>query len=450
MTNLSVELARARLQEADEVKKAAVAKLKNRNSGKKEIKNPTAGLGRSERFDQLTQVVQDGKFTVDVAPKGGDENLVPQADFAEKYTDTMATGKTGGMGGSGENQKSPKGIGVTGMTPNQTTNLKQVGNQWGKVAKTEDDGEQKTFTIPQADFAQTYTDQMKHGVAGGTTAEDGSAADPSKRSYGKMDGGPTRAGGKRDAKLGNDVVGTKDKDTQKVDQVTGPTGDHAQPSDAMKWKDKQGAKTETGGAQNIYKETVESGVTVTLNGKSKATFEVVSHNVLRRMAENYAHYGYNVEFTRTPTTWKKDRVFISRLRESIHAKYNFAPNFAKQARKAAMQRFGQLCRTSYNELYEDRQAFVSTMGAAFRKIENLAEDKYLDSLEFFDCMCRCVIEGDENDFEVITQATDKNMAARQVRNQIHENYGFDTKIKHIFVDGEKFTPKKIREYRAKS
>ena len=63
MTNLSVKLAKARLLEADEVKKATAAKLKNRNSGKKEIKSPTAGLGRSERFDNITQIVQDGKFT---------------------------------------------------------------------------------------------------------------------------------------------------------------------------------------------------------------------------------------------------------------------------------------------------------------------------------------------------------------------------------------------------
>jgi hypothetical protein len=441
VVNLSIALAKQKLIEADEVRKATVAKMKHNNRGTKEIKNPTSAVAKSERHDKITQIVQDSGFTADVAPKKGDDNPVPQADFADTYTKKMPHGQSGGTGGNGENQKSPKGVGTTGMKPNQTTKLKKI---TGEIKGTDDDRSQKVFTIPQAKFADEYTKTMKHGVAGGTTNEDGASGEPGKSSYGKMDGGPTRAGGKKTAKLGDNTVGAKDKDSQKAEQVSGPGKRESSPSDAMTWGSAD-YKKETHGAHNV----VESGVTVTLKGKRKATFEVVSHKVLNQMIENYAQHGYELELVRTDAAWKKDAKFLKALRESIHAKYNHAPNFAKQARKVAMQRFGQLCKESYNSLYESRQEFVQTMGSAFKRIEAIAEDKYVDRLEFFDCGARLVVEGDQIDQELVTQATDKDMACRQVRNTLREEYGFGADIKHIFIDGEKFTPGKIREYISK-
>ena len=443
---LSIELVRAKLMEADEVKKATVAKMKKADSGTKEIKNPTAGLGRSERHDSITQVVQDGGFTADVSPGRKDlsDDIVPQADFADTYTKQMPHGQTAAIG-SGENEKSPKGVGTTSMTPNQTTKLKEVpGGMRAGVKGTEDDGNQKVFSIPQAKFADEYTQEMEHGRAGGTTDEDKGSAEPAKRSYGKMDGGPTRAGGQRSAKLGGNAVGAADKDKQRADQVDGKQGIAKDPSDAPAkptWKSSaQGT--------NIRESRIESGVAVTLNGKPKAQFEVVSHSVLNSMVESYGAHGYTLEFTRTEPAWKKDREFLRALRESIHARFNHAPTFARQARKAALQRFGALCRESFEagSMYEDRHTFTQTMGAAFKKIERMAEDKYVSGLEYFDCKAR-VAEGDEvHDIEIVTQATDKGMACRQVRNRLHEDYGFAVDIQHIFVDGEKFAADKIQEY----
>lgn len=439
MNRLSVELVQSKLIEADEVKKTTAAKLNLRNKGKKEIKNPTAAVERSKRSDTITQIVQDPKFNVDVAPKNNKE-LFPQADYAETYTDSMPHGQTAGMG-KGENQKSPKITSAKGSTPNQTTKLKQVGDQWGKVAKTEDDGNQNVFTIPQADYAEKYTDSMPHGSKN-VDFNTENKGEPGKRSYDKMAGGPTRAGGKRNAKTGDNTVGAKDKDSQKVTQVTGP-GKETAPSDAMKWGSAD-YKKETHGATNV----VESGVLVTLNGKKKAAFEVVSHNVLQKMAENYKKHGYTVEFSRQDNVaWKKDRRFLDLMRESIHASHNHAPKIAEAYRKAAMQRFGKLCRNSYNPLYESRQAFANVMGTAFKKIETLAENKYLDRLEFFDCSARLRVDEDIVDLEVITQATDKMMAARQVRNKIQEEYGFGVDLVQIFIDGQKIPAKKIAEYR---
>jgi hypothetical protein len=435
VTNLSIELAKQRLIEADEAKKASVAKMKHRNRGTSEIKNPTAAVKRSERHDAITQIVQDSGFTADVAPKSNSDDIVPQADYADSYTKTMPHGMSAGMGGNGENQKSPKATGTSNMTPNQTTKLRGIK---GEVKHTEDDGSQKTFTIPQAKYADEYTKSMAHGVAGGTTNEEGSDAAPAKRSWKKMDGGPTRAGGKRTAKSGSDVVGAKDKDKQKVSQV----GQHKKETNPGDSPSKPTWKTETHGSHNI----VESGVNVTLNGKRKASFEVVSHSVLNKMSESYAKHGYEVEFVRTDATWKSDKKFLKALRESVHARFNHAPSIAQQARKVAMQRFGYLCRGSYNTMYESRQEFVSTMGSAFTHIEKLAEDKYVNGLEFFDCMARIVVEDDVIDLEIMTHAADADMACRQIRNTVYEEYGFDTNMKHIFVDGKKYNPARIREY----
>jgi hypothetical protein len=437
VTNLSIALAQSKLMEADEVKKASIAKMKHRNKGSKEIKNPTAAVKKSERHDSITQIVQDPKFTSDVAPAKPDGDIVPQADFADTYTKKMDHGQTAGMG-KGENEKSPKGVGTTGMKPNQTTNLKQIKNE---IKGTDDDGSQKVFTIPQAKFADEYTKSMPHGKAGGTTDEGSSESEMKKPSWAKMDGGPTRAGGKKTAKLGDNVVGSKDKDSQKLKQVDGVSKRENSPSDAMKWGSAD-YKKETNGATNV----VESGVAVTLKGKRKAAFEVVSHKVLNQMIENYAQHGYELELVRTEAAWKTDAKFLKCLKESIHARFNHAPNFAQQARKDALNRFGQLCRESYNTMYESRQEFVQTMGNAFKKIEAIAEAKYVDGLEFFDCAARIFVEGDQVDLELVTQATDKNMACRQVRNSLQEEYGFGAEVKHIFVDGEKFTPAKIREY----
>ena len=182
--NLSVKLIKEKLQEANELKKASAEKMKLRNTKSKEISNPTAAVSRSERFDNITQIVHDGKFSSDIKPKTGNMDLVPQADFAGEYTEKMPHGLSGGMG-KGENEKSPKANKSTSMKPNQITNLKKVGNDWGKVAKTEDDGSKETYRLPAASYATDYTEKMKHGV-GPASGSDGSDGVPAKRTASTM------------------------------------------------------------------------------------------------------------------------------------------------------------------------------------------------------------------------------------------------------------------------
>lgn len=440
MSKLSVELVKHHLLEEDEVKRAKVAQLKLRNKGRKEIKNPTAGLERSRRYDQIAQIVQEPKYVAEIKPKKTGD-LIPTADFAGKYTDKMPHGQAGGYAKKGaENQKSPKVTSATSMKPNQETKLKDVSTT---IQKAEDDGNQEAFRMPQADYAYDYTAKMPHGQAGGYEQKE-EGGQPSPTGYGEIEGGPTRKGGTRQAKLGGRVVGAHDADSQTPDQVGQPGKEKSKP-DALKW----GAhdfKKETHGAQNI----VESGIMVRLNGKKKAVFDVVNHNVLKRMFESYDRFGYEVSFERVNTPWKKDKTLLGLLRESVDAKYNFAPQTHKAARKAALNRFAHLVRGSYNGLYENRQEFVETVSNAFKKVETLAEKKYLDQLEIFEGIARIRMDDALVDVELITEATGHKMALRQIRNRLHEEYGFDTDIVHIFVDGVKYKPTQVVEYKVRN
>ncbi len=433
MAQLSVELVKDRLLKEDEVKKANVAKLKLSKNRSGEIKNPMAGQKRSERYDKLTQVVQDPNFTADIAPKTT-ADFIPTADYAKTYTDTMPHGQTAGMGKKGENQKSPKVVSATGMKPNQATKLKEIP---GAVQGTEDD-DSKIFTFTQAKFAKDYTDSMPHGSKTMKAASE-TGGEPSERSYDKTN--PTRGGGKRDAKLGDDIVGSTKKDSQHPPQITHSGKFSPESPDALKWGGASWSKAK--GGHNV----VESGVIVSIKGKNKTVFEVVSKKVLKRIAESYSNIGYKVKFTRTKdVSWKKDTKFLTLVRESVNAGYNFAPKYKKALRRAALKRFGNLVQNSYNSIYESRQEFVETIVSAFKKIEEIAEVQYLKSLDVYECQARIKIDGDYYDIPVVTEATGDHMALRQIRNRIFEEHGFDTEIKHIFVDGRKYTTKKIEEY----
>ena len=434
MVQLSVELVKDRLLKEDEVKKATAAKLKLSTHRKSnEIKNPLAGQKRSERFDKLTQVVQDPKYTADVTPKDT-KDMIPTADFAKTYTDQMPHGMTGGIGNKGENQKSPKVMSATSMKPNQTTKQKEIR---GTVQNTEDD-DGKIFTFTQAKFAKDYVDAMPHGGKN-LKASSETGGEPPARSYDKMT--PTKGGGGKTAKLGGDIVGSTTKDSQHPEQITHSGKFSPESPDALKWGS---AKYDVvKGGHNV----VESGVVVILKGKKKATFEVVSRKVLSRIAESYSNLGYEVKFTRTKNvSWKKDKQFLTFLRESINAGYNFAPKYQKSLRKAALKRLGSLVQGSYNSIYESRQEFIDTVVAAFKNIEKLAEIKYLKKLDIYECQARVKIQDEFYDIPLVTEATGHHMALRQVRNRVFEEYGFDTKIRHIFVDGKKYTTRKIVEY----
>lgn len=429
---ISIKDAINNLLKEEEVKKAKAAKLELRNRRSRQVGTIS---DPSKKTTKIPQVTVDGKFTSDLEPKKTSD-LIPTADYAGLYTDKMAHGVAGGTG-KGENQKSPKTPGVKSMSPSQKTKTKEVKGISDKKTASDDD---KIFNIPQAEFASSYTEKMPHG---GKTmkASKETGSEPQRIKPQTMKKGPTRPGGKRSVSLGNDQAGAKKVDSQRIPDIGKPSKENSAPSDAPAWR-KHDFKKETHGATNI----VESGVLVTLNGKKKALFDIVHQNVLNRMIESYESHGYDVGFQRVNAGWKKDKQLISLLRESINARYNFAPKTSSRLRSQALKRFHSLVGSSYNSLYESRDEFAETIVCAFNNIEKIAENKYLQNLNIYEAICRVKLSEGVADLEIITEAVDHNMALRQVRNKIQEEYGFDTRIAHIFVDGKKYLPKQVSDY----
>ncbi len=431
MSKLTVDLIQSRLLEADEMKKVTAQKLKVEKARKPhEVGNIKDLSTNLTKIKQVEVPKGEGKAT---SKDSG--SVIPQSDFAFTYTEKMPTGQAGGDG-KDKKDKAVKSPSAKSLKPNQQSKMKEIK---GSVKGTDDDGSQPAMALPQADYAHTYVDKMAHGnktLGGGNEAGGEGVAKPA---VAKMAGGPTRAGGARKAKSLGELPGGDKKNPAKVGEPS--KVDSRKTKDSMK---KVSWKKETGGSHNV----VESGVVVKLRGKTKATFDVVSTNVLNRMVENYEKFGYEVSVERTSdVSWKKDRKFLGLLRESVNAKYNFAPQTQAKFRKAALNRFAALTKGSYNDLYESRQDYMHTIREAFLKIENMAEGKYLDGLEIFECIARVKVDEDTvADLEIITEATDHHMALRQVRNQIAEEYGLDIKIGHIFVDGKKYAPRMIKAY----
>ena len=438
MTTLTVELVQQKLLEKDEMKKVSYEKQKlSKHRKSKKVGTPKDPSTKMTKITQVTTPKEEG------AKEDKGKPVIPQADFADTYVRKMPHGMGPGTGGKGSNQKSPnlasKGAKTTSMTPNQKTNLKQVKNA---IKDTDDDGNQKAMTPGDAPFAHEITSKMPHGSKNLGTANGEGGQGIGKQSVAKMAGGPTRKGGERKAKNLGEEPGAK-----RADQISHKGNEMPQPSDAMKWRDGKFKWNKQG--HNV----VESGVVLKLGGKVKANFEVVSRDVLKRIVENYAQHGYKLVVERTNPNWKKDPELLSLLRETMHAKYNNVPGVFKALRRASLNRFGELVYESHSEMYESRDDFASTVFDAFKRILEVAEDKYLRGLNIYECTARITLEDAQADLEIVTQGTDTCMAYRNAHNQIVEEFGLDAKIDHIFVDGEKFEPDcdcgyKIREQQA--
>lgn len=423
--------------EEESVKKAKAQKLK--------LSSVKAGERKAGKDPALSQTkIKQVEVPNDKMPpeQKGNGQAIPTADFADTYTKKMPHGKDTLLtkGSQNQNQKSGKMPKATSEKPNQETKLSLVKDP---IKNTEDDGNQKADFIPTADFAAKYTTKMPHGSknlkAGNEEGGEGVKKPPVASlvsSKGAKSASTTRpTANQRKAKgLGDDRA------TKNVTQISGPSGFSNDPSDAMNRK--VPVQKQTGGAHNV----VESGVAVKLKGKTKVTFEVVSRRLLKKMVESYKKVGYDVKLQRVQPAWKTNKPLIRALRESVHARMNFAPSVAKQYRKIALGRFRNLVQGSYSRMYESRDDFNQVVWEAFRKVERVARRKYIEGLEPFEVIARIVEGEDEFDIEIMTEATDPHMAARQTVNKIAEAYGLDIAIRHIMVDGKKFNPRSVKPY----
>ena len=417
MTKLSVNLIQSKLLKEDEVKKATYRKQELRKNRKpKEVGKPKDLSGSVTKITQIE--VPSEKSLSKASEKPG----IPQADFAYTYTDKQKNPTWSKSGDEG----SPKVPSTKREKPNQTTKLKQVN---GAIKRTEA-GKEGGMGLPAGKDPSKTVDAMPHG--GKNLKSSGDDVPEVKAPKAASLNSTTRPkGGERKASFDT-------KDRKKPEQTKQPSGDLPTPSDAPK---KATFKTEKNG-HNVR----ESAVAVVVNGKTKGRMEVVTEGVVKKLVEQYGKFGYKIDVKPVRSAWMDDKAFLKLMREWVDAKFNFVPTIAEKARKAAFQRFYNAAKSSYNGLFENRQDFLKAVKAAFALVEKRIEKKYVAGLDLFECTARVQQGKKVFDMTVMTEATGHDMAARQVRQQIIAEYGFDLKLKHVFVDGKKFTPEQIVEW----
>jgi hypothetical protein len=350
--------------------------------------------------------------------------FVLQADLAGSYVDKMGRGIFEVDGDSGAPKGTPD---VKRMTPNQKPAEKKVSPEMQKGSRKSEASNSQLW--PAAEMAGNYVDAMPRG---NIYSEDNS------------DGGNRLAGGVTAPKA-KDLHGTtRPKSSQKT-------------ADMTRWPHKdQPAPGEPGDNYPIPREAppkrkvehLKSGVLVRVNESVKARFDIVSDTVLKRLAESYERFGYKVRFEASnhQPAWKADRKFLALVNEAVSAKSNQSQVFEKRLINAAWNRLYQLCQDDYNTMYESRDEFLYTIKLGLKKIMESAERQYRKGLNLFIGQARIISEGKMADVEIISEAIDHQMALRLIRSKLLEQFGLNTGIKYIFIDGTKYLPEQVKEW----
>jgi len=374
----------------------------------KQIEVPTSHKGKNPRKTA-------GKV------KGG----IPTAKTAEELYNQLSVPKMS----AAKNQKSPASPKVVSRKTNQTSKQTVVKNP----IKRTDGGKSGNAGIPAADYADVYTKKMPHG--GSTLGTTGGKKVPEVNAPKAANLRGTTNGRIAPAKI------RSQKANQSVPQVTYGKGFVSSPSDAP-------AKIKV--AKHVKGHNVMESVKIMINGTPKATFGVIHKDVAAKLVESYKKFGYDVELHRADSSeWKQDRALLKKIYESMDAYYNGAPRTAQKLRKAAMDRFFAVSQSDYNTMYESRQQFSRTLKAAFSRIMEQADLKYRRSLNVVEGLARVEAGDSVIDLDMITQARDTNMALRNFRNEIVEEYGFNAKMKHVFINGRKYHADDIQEWCSK-
>lgn len=409
VSKLTISFIKSKLLNEDEVKKAKYEKLSAPKKGVKQVGTPSDPSKKVAKVKQIDT-------PKDNAPKEGKgKGSIPQATRASAESKANLKFATGNGG-------EPKAAKFERLKPSQSTKTSVV----RKPSANPDT--KNTFGLPQADAASTA------GMPRGLPLKSGGVPTVKTPKAASLNGTTAPASKTVTAKLG-------DKGSKSVKQVSHSGGFMKDPSDAPK---KPSFTKVSSSALNL----VESGIVVSLNGKTKASFDLVSKKAIERMVENYKKHGYDLEIAKTnDVAWKKDAQLLKSIKESIEAKHNLVMSVHKEAKEAAFKRFSALVGKSFNSLYESKSEFTNNVKIAFDRLMETAESKYVAKLEIFDCMARIVNENNEiTDLDIITEAKDHDMALRQIKNKIMEEYGLDTKIQHIFVDGNKYNPVNIKDW----
>jgi len=423
VTKLSIQLVQDHLLAESEEVKASYSTMKAPDTGSRQVK-----VSNSDGKPKVTKVAQ---VEVPTSHSGGGKKStsvkgdmgIPQSGRGDEIVGKMGVPSWS----TNKNEKSPATPAVAKTKPNQSTKTKEV---TGAIKRTEDGKGPKANSIPAAEFADTYTAKMPHGSKTMSTSSDRTPEVKAPKAA-NLNGTTNPAHKAASMK-------TREPGSQTVTQVNHSGKMTSNPSDAPgkpTWETK------------VKGHNVLESVSISINGKPKASFGVIHRDVAKRMVESYKSFGYDVAVTRSKNAaWKQDRALLAAVFESVDAHYNGAPKSASKARKAAMDRFFSVSQSDYNTMYESRQQFTQTLKTAFDRLMEQADLKYRQSLTVMEGIARVTVGDEVIDLDMVTSARDIDMALRNFRNELVEAYGFNAKINHIFVDAQKFTTRDIKEW----
>ena len=193
------------------------------------------------------------------------------------------------------------------------------------------------------------------------------------------------------------------------------------------------------------KANVVESVVMTINGKPKMDFPLTTESILSRLAEQYEACGYHVDFYQVDDVyWKNDEVLMDYVYECVNTHYHGLYETSADLYNNARYRLAQLCADQNNSLCESHNnEFEHMITSAINEVHKAVEEVYLSNLVLIEGVVR--IDTGENivDVDIQTHALNEEMALRLFRNEIVETYGFNTKIMHVFIDGDKYSGKDV-------
>ena len=195
------------------------------------------------------------------------------------------------------------------------------------------------------------------------------------------------------------------------------------------------------------KANVVESVIMTINGNPKMNFPLTTESILSRVVEQYEACGYKVEFYQADDVyWKNDEVLMDYVFECVNAHYHGLYETSADLYNNARYRLAQLCADQNNSLCESHNnEFEHMITSAINEVHKAVEEVYLNNLVLIEGVVR--VDTGENivDVDIQTHALNEEMALRLFRNEIVESYGFNTKIMHVFIDGDKYSGKDVMD-----
>lgn len=406
MAKLSVNTIQTKLLAEEEQRKIKYERMKSTTSPKSK---PVGAL-----TDPSTKITKIKQIVVPAGSEPKDNKGAQHMPDSEGANDIVDKFGRGIFKSTASGEKSPPTpSSKKGPKPNQKDSQTMV------AKPTQENRGGKMNIVPAGKDARDVIDQIDRGIFKSGPGVTPQRATPS---YEKGDA-TTKVQPTKTVKA--DM--TRDPKVTVKDPTTGVLGAMPMPKDAPKtpsWA------------------SVKSGVIVEVQGRAKATLDIVSESVLRRMVESYEGAGYTVTLKRSSSIgWKKDKELFGLIRESVDAKHNDVFEHAKAHRLDAFKRFYEVVKKDQNGFYESDDEFLTLCRDAFKLVEAQVEAKYVAGLEVYQGIVRVQTNEGLEDVELISQATSPEMAARKIRSAIAEEYGMGVQIKHIFIDGTRVSAK---------